>query len=91
MSGPEAKIQARILRELKKRNIYAIKVIIANKNGVPDIICCVDGKFVGIEVKTPRGRVSAVQEFHIRLINAAGGEAFVARSWEDVLEKLTKK
>ena len=88
MPGPEAKIQSKILKELKKRDIYAVKIITANRNGVPDILACVNGRFVAIEVKTPRGRVSLVQEFHLGLIDAAGGTAIVAKSWEDVLDIL---
>ena len=85
----ESAIQRRILRELKKRDIFAFKVIAANRNGIPDIIACYQGTFVGIEVKTDIGRVSEVQKLQMYRINCAGGTAFVARSWEDV-EKMLK-
>jgi len=84
----EQGIQRRILTELKRRGIYAVKIITANRNGVPDILCCVDGTFVGIEVKTPTGRVAPVQKAHQQWIKDAGGYSLVARSWNDVEEFL---
>jgi len=56
--------------------------------GVPDLICCQEGRFVGIEVKTKTGRVSPEQEEFIRRINDAGGLAFVARDLDTVIEML---
>ncbi|MBR3623759.1 MAG: VRR-NUC domain-containing protein [Selenomonadaceae bacterium] len=52
--------------------------------GIPDIIACIDGKFYGFEVKTERGKTTALQEATIGKINAAGGMAVVVRSVEDV-------
>lgn len=52
--------------------------------GIPDIIACIGGKFYGFEVKTERGRATALQEATIRKIQSAGGIAVVVRSVEDV-------
>ena len=52
--------------------------------GIPDIICCYRGHFVGFEVKTESGRPTKLQEAVIRKINAAGGTALIVRSVEDV-------
>jgi hypothetical protein len=41
--------------------------------GIPDILCCIEGTFVGIECKMWRGRPSAAQALHMRDIIAAGG------------------
>lgn len=84
MPGPEAKIQTRILRELRKRGAYTVKVQVASRNGVPDILACHQGKFIAIEVKAPGGKVSAVQEANLGWIREAGGIALVARSWEEI-------
>jgi hypothetical protein len=56
--------------------------------GVPDLICCQDGRMIGIEVKTKTGRLSPEQEVFIKRINDAGGLAFVARDLDTVIEKL---
>jgi Holliday junction resolvase len=56
--------------------------------GVPDIIGCWKGKLLGIEVKTKSGKLSERQALFIESINLEGGIAFVARSVEDVMERL---
>ena len=52
--------------------------------GIPDIICCIKGRFVAFEVKTDTGKTTALQESAIRKINEAGGTAAVVRSAEEV-------
>ena len=48
--------------------------------GIPDIIACIDGRFFGFEVKTPKGKPTKLQEAVIRRIRTAGGTAAVVRS-----------
>ena len=52
--------------------------------GIPDIIACIGGKFYGFEVKTERGKPTALQEATMQKIQAAGGIALVVRSVEEV-------
>lgn len=52
--------------------------------GLPDIICCIGGRFIAFEVKTPTGRLTKLQEIMIRKINAAKGVACKVTSVEDV-------
>lgn len=61
------------------------------EKGVPDILGIYQGKFLGIEVKTPAGKLSDHQSRFLQNINAAGGIGFVARNLEDVIEKLDLK
>ncbi|MEY8001184.1 VRR-NUC domain-containing protein [Clostridium sp. Mt-5] len=48
-----------------------------SKAGIPDIIACINGKFVGIEVKAPKGRASELQKRTIRLIKKSKGTAYI--------------
>ena len=41
--------------------------------GTPDIIACVNGHFVAVEVKAENGKPSELQIYHIEQINKAGG------------------
>ena len=41
-----------------------------------------------VEVKTPRGKVSDVQQNFIDRVNAAGGIAIIARSPDEAMEKI---
>lgn len=52
--------------------------------GIPDIICCYCGKFVAFEVKTEKGKTTALQDSVINKIQKCGGKAVVVRSVEDV-------
>ena len=53
-------------------------------NGVPDIICCYKGRFLGLECKLPGGRLTKIQKRTIEKINRAGGVACRVESVEDV-------
>ena len=82
----EQDIQKKIIKYLESKGHYVVKVQVASKAGVPDILTCVGGVFVGIEVKTPKteNNVSKLQEYNIKKIKESGGIAFVATSIEDV-------
>lgn len=52
--------------------------------GLPDIICCIGGRFVAFEVKTPSGRLTKLQELTIQKINDAKGTACKVSSVDEV-------
>lgn len=58
------------------------------KVGSPDIIACVNGKFVGLEVKNTKGKTSSAQEYTRDLIHKCHGEYHVVQSTDDVLRVL---
>lgn len=78
----ESEIQKKILDYLKSIGAYSVKVIQASKAGVPDIICCYKGRFIAIEVKTPKTKynTSELQKLNLDWIKEASGVAIVA--WE---------
>ena len=53
-------------------------------SGVPDIICCYRGRFLGLEAKLPGGRLTALQKRALERINRAGGIARRVESVDDV-------
>lgn len=58
--------------------------------GSPDIICVVDGQFIGIEVKAKGGKQSPAQkEFQGRLV-LAGGKYILAYDLDDVIKSFKK-
>lgn len=85
----ESKIQAEIIKYLKEKNYYVVKIIKANVSGVPDILFCKDGKFMACEVKDKgkKSKVTELQKFHLDLIRRSGGKAIVADSLWDVMEE----
>ena len=60
------------------------------KTGVPDILVCLNGQFIGIEVKADKGVPSDLQLYQIGKIRNAGGLAFVVypSGWEQLCEIL---
>lgn len=86
----EGVINKKIQDYIKAQGGYVIKTIATNRAGVPDIIACINGKFIGIEGKTATGVVSKLQEHHLKLIKEAGGITIVARSVEDVKQHLAR-
>ena len=78
---PEAKVKAKIKAILKAHNVYyAMPIGTGYGNaGVPDFLCCVNGRFVAIEVKAGKGQTTALQDKNLRDIAAANGVTFVIR------------
>jgi len=95
MSNVEKKIERAIIDYLKSfENSWVFKVHGGSqfqRAGVPDILACVNGRFVAVEVKRPKGGVIApLQKVNIDFINMAGGVALVATSVDEVEFELTR-
>ena len=58
------------------------------EKGVSDILGCYQGRMLAIEIKTASGKLSDHQVRFLQNINDEGGIGFVARSIDDVVEKL---
>lgn len=88
----ESVVQSKILKELKLKGCYVVKVQSASKAGVPDIIGCYKGKFLGIEVKTPetKDNVSELQKINLDMISKSGGFTRVMWDYKEV-ENLLKE
>jgi hypothetical protein len=50
----------------------------------------INGQYVGIEVKAPKGKQSEHQKEFQRKLEAAGGRYILAYSLDDVISELTK-
>ena len=48
-----------------------------SKVGTPDILACVNGHFVAVEVKAENGKPSDLQLYHLEQIRKAGGHSFL--------------
>lgn len=81
----ESKIQKEILTYLRKNKIFHIRFQAqSNINGVPDIICCYKGLFIGLELKQEKGRATDLQMKKLKSINDAGGIGLIIKSLEEV-------
>ena len=90
MSQPEARLQRKIQDAIKAAGHFCFKVHGSEymMAGLPDIIVCAQGKFIGLEVKLPstRGDVSPRQRYVHTQIEHAGGVAKVVCSPQEALE-----
>ncbi len=76
---PEGKVKAAVRKVLDTEGVYYFMPA-ANgfgRAGIPDIICCVQGFFLAIELKAGKGKTTALQDREIAAINAHGGRAVV--------------
>lgn len=85
----ESKLSQKIIRELRKHKVFCFKVhgSAHMPAGLPDIICCVDGLFVGLEVKHPEteNNLSPRQRLIQNDIRKAKGTAEVVTDVEEAL------
>ncbi len=59
--------------------------------GCPDVLGQLnDGRLLGVEVKSPTGRLRPEQAFFLERIRCAGGVAFMARDCRDVMRELNR-
>lgn len=76
---PEAKVKKAVTKILKDRGAYYFTPVTGGfgASGVPDIVACFHGKFVGIECKAGNNKPTALQQKNLDDIEKAGGVALV--------------
>ncbi|MBP2654228.1 MAG: hypothetical protein H6Q73_1797 [Firmicutes bacterium] len=80
----EKQFQNNVIEFLKSQNIYHIKIWGGGyqKAGIPDLICCIRGKFMALELKTEKGTPTVLQKYNLFKIQEAGGYARILRPSE---------
>lgn len=76
---PEQKVKAKVTKLLRAYGIYYFFPATGGfgRSGIPDIICCVNGFFLGIECKAGKNRPTKLQLRELKAIREAGGQAVV--------------
>ena len=89
----EKAFENRIKAWLKDHGCFYVKFFANNYTvrGIPDILTCVNGYFVGIEVKDTGGRPTDIQIQKIKKIRESGGFAWIVYpgGWDELKEYLT--
>jgi len=93
---PEKKVKDKCVKLLKAYDVYYFFPATHGygRSGVPDIICCITGKFVAIECKAGDNKPTALQEKEMADIRKQGGITVVINEsnltlLENLLKKLT--
>jgi hypothetical protein len=90
---PEAKVKKKVTTILKELGAYYFYPVTGGygRSGVPDIVCCLAGNFIGIECKAGDNKATALQLKNLEEIQAAGGSAFIVNEDSiDALERVLK-
>ena len=94
---PETKFKMKVKKYLDEIGAYHVKQFGCSltKRGVPDILACIGGYFVGIELKAENGKIDPLQYKNITDINQSGGKGMILypSDFEDfkiLCEKLLK-
>lgn len=82
----ESQLVVKIKKYLREQGAYVEKIWGGGfqSAGIPDIIACYKGRFLGIEVKVGSNKPSDIQLVKIKRINDAGGVGIVVWSLEEV-------
>lgn len=77
--GQEKNFEEKVKEILKSKGAYYVKQFgcAFTKSGIPDLLVCYKGRFIGIELKAKKGTPSPLQLYNVDLIQKAGGYAFV--------------
>jgi Holliday junction resolvase len=93
MTTPEKKVKDKVKRVLAEHGAYHFMPATHGygSSGVPDIVACLRGKFVGIECKANGGKPTALQLKNLRELSSAGGLAILVdeRGINDLNDLLT--
>ena len=76
----EKNYENKIKQTLKNNGAYFVKYFGCGftQVGVPDLLCCLNGRFIAIEVKADKGKPSPLQLHNIEKIRESGGIALIA-------------
>jgi Holliday junction resolvase len=76
---PEGRVKKQVVEVLKREGVYYFYPVTGGfgRSGVPDIICCLNGRFFGIECKAGTNKPTALQEAEMARIRLAGGKTLV--------------
>jgi hypothetical protein len=94
---PETRLHNKMVKRAQERGAWVAKIHGGiYSSGIPDLLLCYRGYFIGIEVKLPGNRkgATALQAAQLRQIRAAGGYGYVLRRVEDldrILDRIDKR
>ena len=79
MATPEKKVKQKVCAKLKELGAYYFYASTGGygASGVPDIVACYKGKFIGIECKANGNKATALQQKHLREISMQQGLSLI--------------
>ena len=93
MQSSEKSIMQEIMWQLKAKGWLVLRLppSIYSSKGIPDLIALKGKKYLLIEVKSPKGKLSNSQKMFSLLMEDIKGNYLIARSYKDVEDYMEKK
>ena len=87
---PEGAVKAAVKKFLAAQGVYYFMPVSngMGRHGIPDVICCVNGRYLAIECKAGKGKPTALQEREMQNIVASGGLAVVVSDDPDTFRAM---
>lgn len=78
---PEGRVKKAVRQVLDGLGAYYVMPVTGGfgRQGAPDFLVCLEGKFFGIETKAGKGKLTILQEMNLKKIIDCGGVALVVR------------
>lgn len=73
----ESATQAAIIARYEAAGYYVIKLVLTNKNGIPDLLCLKDGRALFIEVKRKGCKPRPLQDYRLEELRRFGCDCMV--------------
>ena len=83
--GKESNLQSKCIAYLKASRIYCINIYGSGRcaKGAPDLIACINGRFVAFEFKVGSNGLQEDQKYHKARILESSGLHYTPRSFEE--------
>ncbi len=82
----EKKIEQRLVKKIKEKGGLCLKWVSPSTTGVPDRLVFYNSRVIPVELKDPKGKLSARQELMIKELQARGVQTHVLSSEQQVDE-----
>ncbi len=89
----ESKLQDKCIEYLKDQGIYYINMHGSGwgSKGSPDLVTCIDGRFVAFELKVGANAMEPAQRLHKRRIERSEGLHYCPRTLDEFIKIINKK
>lgn len=85
----ESTLQSNIIEYLRGRGAFVANIYGSGMSGkgVPDLLVCFNGKFIAVECKVNKNKLSPAQIIQCKRIEKAGGACIVPYTFEEFIKQ----
>lgn len=87
----ESELKRKVTAMLRRKKIFYLSLQDKFTSGIPDLLLLKDGKYVWIELKDLKGKVSKTQKLMHYLLMSNGAKVYVVRTMRKLKEILEEE